>query len=102
MHAKDIILIALICVNVSLASTALVVYVGDAEPVARAATSMRFGDYIMVTGPVSNGREALLIVDVVAQRANLYVPAAGATGAGQEFELKSSRNLAADFKSAGR
>ncbi|MEA3368396.1 MAG: hypothetical protein U9R68_09820 [Planctomycetota bacterium] len=102
MHAKDIILIALICVNVSLASTAVVLYVGDAEPVAQAATSNRAGDYIMVTGPISTGREALLIVDVVAQRANLYVPAAGATAKGVEFELKSSRNLAADFKSAGR
>jgi len=101
MTTKDIILIALVCVNVSLASTALVLYVADAEPVAQAAMSNRAGDYIMVTGPVTTGREALLIVDVVAKRANLYVPAAGATAKGVEFELKSSRNLAADFKSPG-
>jgi hypothetical protein len=102
MQAKDIILIALVCVNVSLASTALALYVSDAEPSATAATAMRYGDYIMVTGPVATGREAVLIVDVVAQRANLYVPAAGATAQGVEFELRSTRNLAADFKSAGR
>jgi len=101
MTTKDIILVALVCVNVSLACTALVLYAADAEPVAQAATSNRAGDYIMVTGPVSQGREAVLIVDVVAQRANLYVPAAGATAKGVEFELKSSRSLATDFKASG-
>ncbi len=99
MQAKDIILIALVCVNVSLAATALVLYAADAEPTATAANSMRYGDYLMVTGPVAQGREAILIVDVVAQRANLYVPAAGATAQGVEFQLKSTRNLAVDFKS---
>lgn len=102
MQTKDILLIALVCVNVSLVSTALTLYVADAEPVAQAAMTNRAGDYIMVTGPVAQGREAVLIVDIVAQRANLYVPAAGATAQGVEFELKSTRNLAADFKSAGR
>jgi len=97
MNAKDLILIALICVNVTLASVGMVLYVGNAEPAAQAATSNRSGDYIMVTGPIAGGREAVLIVDVVAQRANLYVPKAGATAAGQAFELKSSRNLATDF-----
>jgi len=98
MNAKDLILVALICVNVTLASVALVLYVGDAEPAAVAATSNRAGDYIMVTGPISDTREAVLIIDVVAQRANLYVPKAGTTAAGTPFELKASRNLATDFK----
>jgi len=97
MKANDLILIALICVNVSLASAALVLYVADAEPTAQATMSNRAGDYIMVTGPVTDAREAVLIVDVVARRANLYVPKAGATVKGVEFELKSSRNLATDF-----
>jgi len=101
MKTKDILLIALICVNVSLASTALALFVADAEPVVRASTTNRFGDYVIATGPVANGREAVLIIDVVAQRANLYVPAAGARGQGVPFELKSSRNLAIDFKSGG-
>ncbi len=99
MQTKDIILIALVCVNVSLGSTALALYVGDAEPAAHAATTMRYGDYVMVTGPITTGREALLIIDVVAQRANLYVPTAARTAGGHTFELKSSRNLAADFRS---
>jgi len=97
MKAKDLILVALICANVSLASAALVLYVADAEPAAQATMSNRAGDYIMVTGPVSESREALLIVDIVAKRANLYVPKPGVTVKGVEFELKSTRNLAADF-----
>jgi hypothetical protein len=102
MKTTDIILIALVCVNVSLASTALALYVADAEPSATAATSMRYGDYVMVTGPIATGREAVLVIDVVAQRANLYVPAAGATARGVQFELRSSRSLATDFRSGGR
>jgi len=97
MKATDILIIALICVNVSLASVAAILYVGGAEPAATAATSMRFGDYLMVTGPITTGREAVLIVDVAAQRANLYVPTAGKGAGGHTFEFKSTRDLAADF-----
>ena len=97
MKTSDILLIALICANVCLATMAFALYVRDAEPSAVAANSMRYGDYLMVTGKVSNTREAILIIDVVARRANIYVPKAGARAGGQEFELLDSRNLAQDF-----
>jgi hypothetical protein len=96
MKAKDLILIALVCANVTLAAVALAVYVGRAEPAAMAVDSDRHGDFIMATGPISSGREAVLVIDVVAKRANLYVPKAGAAS-NSKFELKSSRNLAVDF-----
>jgi hypothetical protein len=97
MKTKDLILIALVCANVTLAAVALVVYVGKAEPAAVAATDMRSGDYLMVTGSVSSSREGLLVIDVVAKRANLYVPKPGVTTAGQTWELTGTRNLATDF-----
>jgi len=97
MKTSDLILIALICANICLGTMAFALYVGDSEPAAAAANAMRYGDYLMVTGPISDSREAILIIDVVARRANLYVPKAGTTTGGQEFELKDSRNLAADF-----
>jgi len=97
MKTSDMLLIALICANICLGTMAFALFVGDSEPTAAAANSMRYGDYLMVTGPVSDTREAILIIDVIARRANLYVPKAGATAGGQEFELKDSRNLAADF-----
>jgi hypothetical protein len=102
MKAKDLLLVALVCANVTLASVALAIYVGKAEPSAVAATTSRAGDYIMVTGALSTSRDALLIIDVVAKRANLYVPKAGVTVPGQpgvgSWEWTSSRNLASDFK----
>jgi len=105
MKAKDLILIALVCANVTLASVALAIYVGKAESSAVAATTSRAGDYIMVTGAISNSREALLVIDVVAKRANLYTPRAGVTLPGQPgvggWDLTSSRNLATDFSSGG-
>jgi len=97
MKTSDILLIALICANVCLATMAFALYVRDAEPSATAANAMRYGDYLMVTGKVSDTREAILIIDVVARRANIYVPKAGVRPGGQEFELKDSRNLAQDF-----
>ena len=102
MKAKDLILMALICVNVTLASVALALYVGRSEPEAAANTSTRAGDYIMVTGAIDNNREGLLIIDVVAKRANLYIPEAGAGAGGQQFKLASTRNLAADFSGVPR
>ena len=101
MKATDLILIALICVNVSLAAAALVLYVGDAEPSAHASNSMRYGDYVVVVGPIASTRDAVLIIDVVAKRANLYVPSAGAGAAGHTWDLKSSRNLVTDFGRPG-
>ncbi|HUU93538.1 MAG TPA: hypothetical protein VM238_20290 [Phycisphaerae bacterium] len=102
MKAKDLILIALLCVNVTLASVALALYVGRSEPAAVASTSTRAGDYIMVTGALDNNREGLLIIDIVAKRANLYIPEAGAGAAGQQFKLASTRNLATDFSGVPR
>ncbi|KPK44210.1 MAG: hypothetical protein AMK72_12310 [Planctomycetes bacterium SM23_25] len=102
MKAKDLILIALICVNVTLASVELAVCLGRSEPAAAASISTRAGDYVLVTGAISSTREALLVIDVVAQRANLYVPEAGATAAGQQFKLASSRNLVNDFSAGAR
>jgi len=101
MKTIDLLLIALVCVNVSLGTVALALWAADAEPTAQAATSMRYGDYIMVTAPISTSREALLIIDVVAKRANLYVPSAGTGAGGHTFELKSTRNLAVDFGRGG-
>jgi hypothetical protein len=97
MKTRDLILIALVCANVTLAAVALALYVGKSEPTAAAATSSRAGDYVMVTGPIANGREALLVIDVVARRANLYVPRAAVGPAGNKWDLTSSRSLAQDF-----
>jgi hypothetical protein len=98
MKTKDLILIALVCANVTLAAVAVVIHVGKAESAAVAATSSRSGDYVMVSGPVSSSREGILVIDVVARRANLYVPkAAAGVSAGTSWELTSSRNLAQDF-----
>ena len=105
MKAKDLILIALVCANVTLASVALAIYVGKAESTAVAANTSRAGDYLMVTGALSNSRDALLVIDVVAKRANLYTPKAGVVVPGQPgvggWELTSSRNLATDFSAGG-
>jgi len=97
MKTKDLILVALVCANVTLAAMALALYVGKAEPSAVAAVSSRAGDYIMVTGSVSSSREAVLVIDVVAKRANLYVPKPGVGAAGHTWELTSTRDLARDF-----
>jgi hypothetical protein len=101
MKAKDLILIGLICANVALATSALTLYLGRAEPNAVAAASSRAGDYVMVSGPISSSREAIMVIDVVAKRANLYVPKPGAGGAaGTLWEVTSTRNLAVDFSGA--
>ena len=100
MKTKDLLLIALICVNVTLAAVALALYVGKSEPTAVAATSSRAGDYVMVTGPITSNREAVLVVDIVARRANLYVPRAAVGPGGNKWDLTSTRSLAQDFGGA--
>jgi len=97
MKTKDLILVALVCVNVTLATLALGLYLGRAESSALAAAESRAGDYVMASGPISSSREAILIVDTVAKRANLYAPKVGTTPAGPGWELLDTRNLAADF-----
>jgi hypothetical protein len=87
---------------VTLASVAAAVWISRSEQTAVAQTVTRAGDYIMVTGPVSTSREAILVIDIVNKRANLYVPKAGAGAAGTQFELKGTRNLALDFAAGGR
>jgi len=101
MKAKDLILIALICVNATLAAVVVTSWLAQAEPRAVAYSETRAGDYIMVSGPITASREALLVIDVVAKRANLYIPQAATTTAGTTWELTSSRNLAVDFAAAG-
>jgi hypothetical protein len=98
MKTKDLILVALICANVTLASVALALWVGKAEPSAMASSSSssRAGDYVMITGPITNSRDGLLVIDVVAKKANFYAPKAGAAGAAS-WELTTSRPLASDF-----
>jgi hypothetical protein len=100
MKTKDLILIALVCANVTLAAMALALYIAKAEPSAVAGVASRSGDYVLVTGNVANGREALLVIDVVAKRANLYTPKPGVGVAGHTWEMTSSRNLAQDFGAA--
>jgi len=97
MKAKDLILIALICVNATLAAVVVTSWLAQAEPRAVAFSETRAGDYIMVSGPITTSREALLVIDVVAKRANLYIPQAATTKTGTAWELTSSRNLAVDF-----
>jgi len=97
MKTKDLILVALVCVNAMLVVLVLGFYLGRAEPTAFAATESRAGDYVMTSGPVSTSREAILIVDTVAKRANLYVPKVGTRATGSGWELQDSRNLAVDF-----
>lgn len=102
MKTKDLILVALVCANVTLAAVALALYVGKAESSAVAGVATRSGDYVLVTGNVANGREALLVIDVVAKRANLYVPKAGVGVGGQTWDLTGTRNLAQDFGATPR
>jgi hypothetical protein len=98
MKLKDLILIGLVCANITLAAVAVTIHVGRAESAAIAANTSRSGDYVMVSGPMMTAREGILVIDIVAKRANLYMPkaAAGATATGV-WELTSSRNLAQDF-----
>ncbi len=98
MKTKDLILIALVCANITLAAVALSLYAGKSEPAAVAATSSRAGDYVMVTGPITAGREGLLVIDVVARRANFYVPKPGVGAAGNKWEATTTRSLAQDFQ----
>ena len=101
MKTKDLILVALVCVNATLAALALGFYLGRAEPAALASTASHAGDYTMASGAISSSREAILIVDTVAKRANLYAPKVGTTAAGSGWELLDTRNLAADFAAGG-
>jgi len=96
MKAKDIVLIALVCANVTLAAMAVTAYLGKMESKAYATSEMRAGDYVVLCGPVTSSREALMVIDVVSQRANLYM-SEGATGGGRKWEMVASRNLVADF-----
>ncbi len=97
MKAKDLLLVALICANVTLAAVGGALLVARSEPAAIAASEDRAGDYILITGSVSSSREALLVIDTVAQRANLYVPKAAGGVGGTQWELTDTRSLAADF-----
>jgi hypothetical protein len=96
MKFKELLLIALVCANVTLGAVALTLYISKAniEPAAMATSDTRAGDYVMVTGPFMSGREGVLVIDVVAKRANLYTPKA----ANGPWLLTSTRDLAADFK----
>jgi hypothetical protein len=97
MKTKDLLLIALVCVNFTLGAMAIGLHLGRAENAAIAATSSRAGDYVMVTGPISTSREAIMVIDLIAKRANLYAVRAGTTPTGNDWELVDSRNLTADF-----
>ena len=98
MKLKDLILMALVCVNVMLAAMAVGFHFSKAESTAYAMSESRAGDYVMVTGALQGNRDALMVIDVVAQRANLYIAkaAVGASGASR-WDLADSRNLLADF-----
>jgi hypothetical protein len=103
MKTKDLILIALVCANITLAAVAVTIHVGRAESAAIAATGSRSGDYVMVSGPVSSSREGILVIDVVAKRANFYVPkSAAGVSAGGAWDLTSSRSLTQDFAGGPR
>jgi hypothetical protein len=97
MKIKDIILVGLVAANLALAAAAGALALARAERPALAGAESRAGDYVMVTGHVTSSREALLVIDTVAQRANLYVPKAAASATGTKWELVATRNLAADF-----
>jgi len=97
MKAKDLVLIALVCANITLGAVAVVIHVAKAEPAAVAANNSRAGDYVMVSGPISSSREGLLVIDVVAKRANFYVPKAGAGVGGATWQRTTTINLAQDF-----
>lgn len=102
MKAKDLILIALVCVNATLAALAIGMWMGKAETAAYADNSeSRVGDYIMISGPVTSSRDALLIIDVVAKRVNLYMAKAASGGVGGRWELADSRTLPNDFGVGG-
>ena len=102
MKTKDLILVALVCANVTLAAVAFALLVGKAESSAVAGVASRSGDYVMVTGNVASSREGLLVIDVVAKRANLYAPKAGVGAGGQAWDLTSTRDLAKDFGASAK
>jgi len=97
MKTKHMIVVLLVCANVVLGAMAAGLYLGRAETAAMAQSNSRGGDYLMASGPVSSTRDALLVIDTVAARANLYVPKAGVRTTGVQWELVDSRNLAMDF-----
>jgi hypothetical protein len=100
MKAKDLILISLVCANIALGTVALVLYASHAESQAIAGmTTSRAGDYVMATASISPSSDTLMVIDVMAKRANLYVPVnVPGVGPGGSWELKSSRSLAQDFR----
>jgi hypothetical protein len=97
MKTKHLIIVLLVCANVVLGALAAGLYLGRAETAAVAQSNSRGGDYLMASGPISSTRDAILIIDTVASRANLYVPKAGIKATGVQWELVDSRNLAMDF-----
>jgi hypothetical protein len=103
MKVKDLLLIALVCANMTLAAVGLTMYVAKSEPAAQATATNRAGDYVMLSGPVTNSRESLMVIDVVAKRANLYMPRAAVGPAGGTlWDLTDSRSLASDFAQASK
>jgi hypothetical protein len=102
MKTKDLILIALVCANVTLAAVGLALWVAKSEPAAMAEVTTRGGDYVMATSKLTASREGLLVIDVVAKRANLYVPKAAMGAGGTQWDLTSSRSLATDFAAGER
>ncbi len=101
MKTRDMILVALIATNAALAAVAGAYLLAQAETPAFAESQSRAGDYVIVTGPISSSREGMLVIDVVAQRANFYAPKPGTTGGGTQWELLAVRRLKEDF-GAGR
>lgn len=97
MKAKHTIVMLLVCLNVVLVVLAAGLCLGRAETAAVAQSNSRGGDYLMASGLISSNRDAILIIDTVASRANLYVPKAGVRATGTQWELTDSRNLAMDF-----
>ena len=97
MKTKRLIVVLLVCANVVLGALAAGLCLGRAETAAVAQSNSRGGDYLLASGPISSTRDAILIIDTVSSRANLYVPKVGASATGAQWELTDSRNLAMDF-----
>jgi len=88
--------ISLLCVSAAILATILVL-LHTSTPV-QADSPARGGDYIMITGAVSNSLDLLYVIDLATLRVNTYAFNASK----DQMLLKDQTNLAAAFRAAGR
>jgi len=92
MKDRENLALTLLTVSAAILAT-LLVLLHTATPTALADTPVRGGDYIMITGAYDAETDLLYVIDVAAQRLNVYALRA----MDNNLQLKDQFNLAAAF-----